>query len=107
MAEDAPFDWNDEEAVVIKGREAIAVYQNGSGGIAIRMEAPAYERDDHIVWFPIEDAQAVIDGIVSHLTLATPACPSPRSRLRRFPGVSRAREARLSRHAIRCRTRAT
>jgi hypothetical protein len=66
MAEHKPdnFNWNDEAEIVVKRRDAIAVYQNGSGGVTIRMEASALEDEDHVIWFPIEDAQAVIDGIL-------------------------------------------
>jgi hypothetical protein len=60
----APFDWNDDKEIVVRRREAIAVYQNGNGGISIRMEATALEDEDHVVWFPVEDVQAVIDGIL-------------------------------------------
>ena len=85
MAGDKPiFDWSDREAVVVKGREAIAVYQNGDGGITIRMEASAGEDEDHIVFFSADDARAARVAFDAAAVHADPALS-----IAMFPDIAR------------------
>lgn len=67
MSEEDEFKWDDEESVVIKPIQAIAVYRNGMGSIVIRQEKASYQEDDPYIVVPQAELRKLIEALNKQL----------------------------------------
>jgi hypothetical protein len=67
------FSWQDDEAVIIKRTDAIAVYRNSNGNVVIRQEGTGLgdNPDDQIIVIPHERVQDVIAALSKELVAGT------------------------------------
>lgn len=64
------FSWADEDAVVVKRTDAIAIYANDSGDIVIRQEGDDFHGgQDLVIVVPLDSVEAVINRIRSEADL--------------------------------------
>jgi len=61
------FKWDDDEAVVIKPVQAIAVYRNSLGHVVIRQERSSFQDDDPYVVVPQSELRKLIDALNTQL----------------------------------------
>lgn len=61
------FKWDDDEAVVVKPVQAIAVYRNGFGHVVIRQERSSFQDDDPYVVVPQSELRRLIDALNKQL----------------------------------------
>jgi hypothetical protein len=52
MSDEQEFKWDDDEAVVVKPVQAIAVHRNDLNHVVIRQERVAYQDDDPYIVVP-------------------------------------------------------
>lgn len=78
MAESNVFNWSDQEIVVVKRVDAIAVYRNPEGDIVIRQERPLGD-GDAIITVPSQYAYTMVEAIQQQLRGPGPGMfPPPR-----------------------------
>jgi len=65
--EEEDFKWDDEDTVVVKPVQAIAVYRNGFGHVVIRQERAAYQEDDPYVIVPQSELRKLIEALNKQL----------------------------------------
>lgn len=63
MSDEEEFKWDDDETVIVKPVQAIAVYQNSFGHVVIRQERAAYQDDDPYVVVPQSELRKLIDAL--------------------------------------------
>ena len=65
--DDAEFDWNTDDAVILKEQRATAVYHNRSGELVVRQKADWDQDGDTLVYVTPENCNAFIDGIAARI----------------------------------------
>jgi hypothetical protein len=65
--EDEEFKWDDDEAVVVKPVQAIAVYRNGFGHVVIRQEKSSFQDDDPYIVVPQPALRKLIEALNKQL----------------------------------------
>ena len=66
MAEEA-FSWDDDECVVVKPVQAIAVYRNGFNNVVIRQEKAHFQEDDPYIVVPQTELRKLIEALSKQL----------------------------------------
>lgn len=54
--EPEPFDWFEEESVIVERQPSIAVYRNPRGHVVIRGEGHGYDEEDAFIYLATPDA---------------------------------------------------
>ena len=57
------FDWNEDDSVVLRPQQAIAIYRNPSDGLVIRRERDWSEEEDTYIVIAPENVDAVLDRL--------------------------------------------
>lgn len=65
--DDEDFNWNTDDAVIIKEQRATAVYHNRLGELIIRQKAAWDDEGDTFVYVTLENCNAFIDGIAARI----------------------------------------
>jgi hypothetical protein len=65
--EEEEFKWDDDETVVIKPVQAIAVYRNRFGHVVIRQERASFQEDDPYVVVPESELRRLIEALNKQL----------------------------------------
>ena len=63
MSDEQEFKWDDDEDVVVKPVQAIAVYRNKAEHIVIRQEQNAYQDDDSYIVVPRSELPKLIEAL--------------------------------------------
>jgi hypothetical protein len=61
------FNWNTDDAVILKEQRATAVYHNRLGELIIRQKASWDDDGDTFVYVTLENCNAFIDGIAARI----------------------------------------
>jgi hypothetical protein len=67
MSDEEEFKWDDDETVVIKPVQAIAVYRNGFDHVVIRQEKSSCQDDDPYIVVPQSELRKLIDALNKQL----------------------------------------
>jgi hypothetical protein len=65
MCEQQPdrFDWNNDPAIILQRRDAVAAYRNADGYVCVLQQQ--YPADDAVIVIPAEDAEYFASRIVA------------------------------------------
>jgi hypothetical protein len=58
-----PFDWNDDPAIILRSRDAVAAYVNSDGDVCLLQQR--YPDDDACIVTPSEDAEYFAARIIA------------------------------------------
>jgi hypothetical protein len=67
ILKDEDFDWNTDDAVILKEQRATAVYHNKMGELIVRQKADWDEEGDTFIFVTPENFNAFIDGIAARI----------------------------------------
>jgi hypothetical protein len=67
MKEEESFKWDDDDSIVVKSVQAIAVYRNDFGHIVIRQEQSTFQDDDPYVVVPQTELRKLIEALSKQL----------------------------------------
>lgn len=67
MSDEEEFKWDDDETVIVKPVQAIAVYRNGFDHVVIRQEKAAYQDDDPYIVVPQSELRKLIEALNKQL----------------------------------------
>ena len=64
---DEEFSWDDDQTVVVKPVQAIAIYRNSFNHVVIRQEKANFQEDDPYVVVPQNELRKLIDALTKQL----------------------------------------
>jgi hypothetical protein len=67
VLESDDFDWNNDDAVILKEQRATAVYHNRLGELIIRQKAAWNDDEDAFLYVTPENCNAFIDGVAARI----------------------------------------